>query len=117
MSWAIGFDNRYNRDIGYGVPALCDHPDCNKEIDRGLSYVCCNQQIYGGEDGCGLYFCDKHRDGKTGKCERCLELDEDGCASMHFNLKPDLEKWTTFKMTDDSWKQWRIDQGLEKDYE
>ena len=114
MGWSVGFDNRYNRDIGYGVPALCDHPDCNKEIDRGLAYVCCNQQPYGGEDGCGLYFCDKHRDAETGKCERCLELDEDGLASMHFNLKPDLEKWTNFKMTDDSWKQWRIDEGLEK---
>ena len=40
MGWSIGFDTRWNRDIGYGVPAYCDHPGCNKEIDRGLSHVC-----------------------------------------------------------------------------
>lgn len=106
MGWAVGFDNRYNRDIGYGVPALCDHPDCNEEIDRGLAYVCCGQVPYGGEEGCGLFFCDKHANGE-GKCERCQ------AGEMHFDLKPDLEKWTQFKMTDESWKQWRIDEGFE----
>ena len=23
------------RDIGYGVQALCDQPDCDKQMDRG----------------------------------------------------------------------------------
>jgi hypothetical protein len=40
MSWAIGYDGRWKRDIGYGVPAYCDHPGCNEEIDRGLAHVC-----------------------------------------------------------------------------
>ena len=40
MGWAIGYDGRWERDIGYGVPAVCDHPDCNVRIDRGLDYVC-----------------------------------------------------------------------------
>jgi len=52
MGWSIGFDSRWNRDIGYGVPAYCDHPKCNEEIDRGLAYVCCGEQPYGGEHGC-----------------------------------------------------------------
>ena len=56
MSWSIGFDSNWNRDIGYGVPAYCDNPKCNKEIDRGLSYVC-GGEAFGGEKGCGLYFC------------------------------------------------------------
>lgn len=30
MSWVIGFDSNWNRDIGYGVLAFCDHPGCKK---------------------------------------------------------------------------------------
>ena len=36
MSWSIGYDDNWDRDIGYGVPAYCDHPGCNEEIDRGF---------------------------------------------------------------------------------
>ena len=59
MSWALGYDSQWMRDIGYGLPAYCDHPGCMAEIDRGLAYVC-GSEPYGGEHGCGLYFCDKH---------------------------------------------------------
>jgi len=59
MGWSTGYDKNWNRDIGYGVQAVCDHPKCNKEIDRGLSYVC-GSDPYGGEYGCGLYFCEEH---------------------------------------------------------
>jgi len=51
MGWSIGYDEDWKRDIGYGVPSICDHPDCNKEINRGMNYVC-GGQAYGGEDGC-----------------------------------------------------------------
>ncbi len=55
MGWSLGHDNRwgkFGRDIGYGVPAICDHPGCNAEIDRGLSYVCGNHaRSYRGLDG------------------------------------------------------------------
>ena len=34
MGWSIGYDNTWNRDIGYGVPATCDHLGCAAEIDR-----------------------------------------------------------------------------------
>jgi len=50
MGWSIGFDSSWNRDIGYGVPAYCDHPKCSKKIDRGLSYVC-GGEPYGGGGG------------------------------------------------------------------
>ena len=40
MGWSIGFDRRWNRDIGYGVPATCDQPGCGADIDRGLAFVC-----------------------------------------------------------------------------
>lgn len=28
MGWSVGYDDNWKRDIGYGVPALCDYPDC-----------------------------------------------------------------------------------------
>lgn len=62
MSWAVGYDAKWHRDIGYGVPATCDYPGCAAEIDRGLGYVCAGEP-YGGEHGCGLYFCDAHGGG------------------------------------------------------
>ena len=46
MSWAVGFDSQWDRDIGYGVPAYCDHPGCGKEIDRGLAvYAAANLTV------------------------------------------------------------------------
>lgn len=109
MGWAVGYDDNWHRDIGYGVPAVCDHPGCNEKIDRGLAYVCCGEQPYGGEDGCGLYFCGKHlahyqetagRWGKA-KCERCAK-DE-----TPFNPKPDVKQWMRHKLKHKSWKTWR----------
>lgn len=33
MGWSIGYDNSWKRDIGYGVPAFCDHPGCMTSIN------------------------------------------------------------------------------------
>ena len=71
MGWSLGFDSNYNRAIGYSVEAICDHPGCTEEINRGLSHVC-GGALYGGEEGCGLYFCGKHLFcGSLQLCERC----------------------------------------------
>lgn len=108
MGWSIGYDSKWKRDIGYGVPAICDHPGCDEEINRGLSYVCCGQQPYGGEDGCGLYFCNAHKNYgpsediiSPAKCDRCLESREP------FDPKPDTQEWIDWKETDPSWQAWR----------
>lgn len=101
MGWSIGYDDRHKRDIGYGVPAICDHPDCNKEIDRGLGYVCARQEPYGGDEGCGLFFCSDHRVNIKNQCERCAE------EKSPFDPKPDIEEWNNWKLTDDSWDEWR----------
>lgn len=104
MSWAIGWDSRWERDIGYGVPAYCDHPKCNEKIDRGLAYVC-GLEPYGGEGGCGLYFCDKHRvDGI--RCSRCRH------GRPPFKPKPDHPDWIKHKATDPSWAEWRKEQKV-----
>jgi hypothetical protein len=104
MGWAVGYDKHWKRDIGYGVPAFCDHPGCEAEIDRGLAYVCCDQQPHGGELGCGLYFCGRHRFGWRGKCEQCHKR-----RTRPFAAKPDHPRWIEHKLTDESWAQWRAE--------
>ena len=102
MSWAIGYDSKWERDIGYGVPAFCDYPGCAAKIDRGLSFVC-GGEPYGGEHGCGLYFCQEHLSWRSGQqlCERCENHYEP------FEKTADHPEWTHFKMTDESWREWR----------
>lgn len=102
---------RNGRDQGYGVPAICDHPDCAEEIDRGMGYAC------GGDptENCGLFFCSKHiaddvnpeadwsKDNRHefGVCERCAVGGE------AFDPSPDTEYWRAWKMNHESWSQWR----------
>lgn len=104
MGWSIGYDESWNRDIGYGVPAMCDEPTCTEEIDRGLAYVC-GGEPYGGEHGCGLYFCGEHRVWKEKAqgfvCHRCRY------GKKPYEPKPDTQEWIDWKLTDESWAQWR----------
>lgn len=107
------------RWAGYGVPAECDWPDCTEMIDRGMGFKC---EDHGGyvlmldgepisysrfEDepdaeeewtqtpGCGLYFCEQHR--------------EDTTAHIAFRAKPDHPTWVNHMLTDESWADWRND--------
>lgn len=100
MSWSLGFDTRWNRDIGYGVPAYCDAPSCRAKIDRGLGCVC-GDGPYGGETGCGLYFCGKHGGGR--RCKRCRSY-----RPPYRRLSPEHPTWLRFKLKDKSWRQWRL---------
>ena len=104
MGWSIGYDTNWNRDIGYAVPATCDHPGCGAEIDRGLSYVC-GSEPYGGEHGCGLYFCDKHthtagdRRENVQLCTRCY-----WGKPRPYEASPDVPEWMHWKLEDESWR-------------
>lgn len=108
MGWSIGYDKNWDRDVGYGVPAFCDHPGCYKTIDRGLSYVC-GGDMYGGEYGCGLYFCGEHlfahkfrgSDGYHFYCKRCI------AHKPAYKPKPEHPEWLEWKLTDPSWENWR----------
>jgi len=102
MSWSVGYDSNWNRDIGYGVPAWCDHPGCQTEIHRGLSYVC-GDEIRGGERGCGLYFCPEHSSMPNQLCTRCSPKKP----KKPFCAKPDHPDWIRHKLTDESWSEWR----------
>jgi hypothetical protein len=108
MGWSLGYDSNWNRDIGYGVPAICDHPKCKEEIDRGLGHVC-GGEPYGGEHGCGLFFCEKHLfyhsfrgDRPSFVCERCDKY------KKPFKPKPNSLKWIRHKLLDPSWNDWRV---------
>lgn len=101
MGWAVGWDSTWQRDIGYGVPAECDHPQCHERIDRGLAYVC-GAEPYGGEKGCGLYFCLKHQVGDHQRCPRC-----NAYKPPYKRPKPDVVEWMRHKLTDPSWAAWR----------
>jgi hypothetical protein len=100
MGWSIGYDINWERDIGYGVPAYCDYPGCGREIDRGLSYVC-GGKPYGGDEGCGLFFCGGHVTAIARLCERCEK------GSGPFVPTPDHSRWLHHKLTDPSWSAWR----------
>lgn len=107
MGWSIGFDTRWQRDIGYGVPAECDQPGCTERIHRGLAYVC-GGEPYGGDHGCGLYFCDSHLcyvigEDKPQRCARCA------VGAEPFTPTPDVPEWLEWKLTDHSWAKWRDD--------
>src|SRR5687767_3270880 len=100
MTWSIGFDDSWQRDIGYGVPAYCDYPSCNNEIHRGLGYVC-GSEPYGGDRGCGLFFCSEHI-GCNSLCDHCNAQTGD----TH-GPKRDHPTWINHKLTHESWAQWR----------
>lgn len=109
MGWAIGI-GKDGRDIGYGVPALCDHPDCQTKIDRGLSFVCGMINTDGEDRGCGLHFCATHllHSAKFGQlCQRCWPK-----LKTSFMRKPDLFEWQFHKFTDPSWAQWREENNI-----
>ena len=101
MGWSIGWDSTWDRDIGYGVPSICDHPRCNAKIDRGLAYVCCGQHPYGGDRGCGLFFCYDHQDFE-GRCPRCRNS-----KPPYPHPKGDVKEWIEWKLKDTSWATWR----------
>jgi len=101
MGWAVGYDPNWKRDIGYGVPAICDYPECGEAIDRGLSFVC-GGMPYGGEAGCGLFFCGRHLLGAIPQqCARCAQEEPP------FDPTPDTREWIEWKLADESWGPWR----------
>lgn len=103
MGWSIGYDDKWKRDIGYGVPSICDHRGCTEEIDRGLFYVC-GGDAHGGEYGCGLFFCSEHLYLSVRRpqlCARCFRY------RKPFRPTPDTRRWMRWKLTDESWQRWR----------
>lgn len=59
MGWANCGTDSEGRPIGYAVKAICDHPDCDKEIWRGVDRACGGMHGFT-EYGCDKYFCEEH---------------------------------------------------------
>lgn len=108
LYWAIGYDEHWNRDIGYGVPGTCDHPECNNTINRGVDHVC-GGEPYGGDLYCGLYFCKDHLELITPSAS---EESSPVCAQCAlgkepFAPTPDIDEWINYKETSSYWAGWR----------
>ncbi len=109
MGYSLGWDSDNNRWKGYGVPCICEHPECSAEIDRGMEFLC---------EGCGLAFCGSHLTAHF--CERCLDeeaFESDGedlearLDAEPFPTKPERPEWLKHLRTDESWAEWRATPG------
>ena len=89
MSWAYGL-NKDGREVGYGVEAACDFPDCQAVIDRGLDY-CCGEMHDGGDFGCGKYFCPDHLTGYIFDVEGS-EVVCEACEKAYYADHPEQEE-------------------------
>ena len=94
MGWANCGNDSEGRPIGYAHEAICDHPRCNTEIDRGLAYACGGMHGENGFD-CAKYFCDEHlywvdadnKDILSGRlCASCKKLYENTIAAEQKEL-------------------------------
>lgn len=57
MGWSHGIVE--GKHVGYAVRAKCEHPGCEKRIDRGMAYKCGND-IGSGVGFCNGFFCSDH---------------------------------------------------------
>lgn len=60
MGWANCGEDSQGRPIGYAHEATCDHPGCDKPIDRGLAHACGGMHGDCGGEACEKYFCGDH---------------------------------------------------------
>lgn len=105
---------------GYGVPAICEQPYCNEEIDRGVSFACGGEPF--SEHGCDRYFCSKHlhhtyfdpeqSDGickhkEDCECETAEVCERCAGGALPFDYKPEHPDWVKHLLTDKSWSTWR----------
>ena len=106
MSWQV-YENSDGRWCGYGVPAICDHPTCSEQIDRGVTFVC-GDTPGGGDHGCGLYFCADHMSwvyrGPRCSVQLCVRCEH---GENPFEPKADTAEWVNHMLTDESWGEWR----------
>lgn len=114
---------------GHGVPAVCDHPDCNVLVDRGMGYACCDDPKH--TNSCGGFFCSTHAELCTPIYEdefEDLEKDEVKELLSEYDLTemPTFDQsgvffqcghepiqykehrsWLSFILEDESWEKWR----------
>ncbi|OHU12795.1 hypothetical protein [Mycobacteroides chelonae] len=119
MGWSISYSEKWQREIGYGVPAYCDQPGCRVKIHRDVEQACGGIPDPG-KHGCGLYFCSRHLHSSYTPDGMDDLLDDDGelyplrcsrCINGRDPFPPSDEhpEWMRWKLKDESWSQWRTD--------
>lgn len=86
-------------DMGNDVPAICQHPECDTVVHRGIVHIC-GMDPAGAGTGCGLHFCGFHLAGPEQTCERCAA----GEPPYEPKPAPDFPEW---RMTGQGWEEWR----------
>ncbi|MFZ4843938.1 hypothetical protein [Mycetocola saprophilus] len=122
MGYAVYEDTKNNRWAGYGVPAVCDWPECDTAIDRGMAFKCEDHGTFklflNGEEidydryedepdaeeewveaeGCEFFLCHAHLDDRDKFDHGTLKVG-----------KPDSVEWLKHMLTDESWADWRTE--------
>lgn len=128
MSWSIGYCEKQKRDVGYGVLAICDHPGCTAEIDRGMDYICCEDINHNA--CCGAFYCAEHRDNYV-YGDEIDDMDDEELEALNINVESQevydavedgdivkcrhepIEKgkenaaWLEHCLKDETWQKWR----------
>lgn len=129
MGYSCYTSEKHGREQGYDVPAICDHPDCSVEIDRGVGYVCLDNQDH--TASCGGFYCSEHSAlafiisedefedlddddaqelAESYGLKEKPEFDEDGyfyiCQHKPIEYK-ETRSWLEHIMGDESWQKWR----------
>ncbi len=105
MGYSIGFNNTTKRNIGYEVPCHCDHPGCDKIINRGMSY---SSDIENSKTNCdaGIFLCEEHMIHiSEEECDNYKDCSH--CEIGIIPLKDDCQEWIDHKLKHDSWAAWR----------
>lgn len=78
MSWARGIRDD-GKEAGYDIDDVCGHPECQEEIDRGISFTCGGVEYLHSGYGCGEWFCPNHLEFGTHGflCYTCIQAEED----------------------------------------
>lgn len=124
MGYSVYFSAKNNRWQGYGVPAYCDHPNCQNVIDRGVGYICCDNPNH--TASCGGFFCELHRYqlvyedqlhemseeeinrlGIDSREEQATEGDGIICCTHAPIETKEHHEWLNHVLTDESWAEWR----------
>jgi hypothetical protein len=99
MGWGHGRNN-YGEEVGYLVPAICAKKGCGKQIDKGLAYCCggLDSAAFGGNEGCGRYFCEDHlyyvHGARHCLCEKCASEFPEVCVDCGKKLsEEELKAW------------------------
>lgn len=74
MGWGYGVLPD-GRQVGYSVLSICEAPECETQIDRGLASLCGRMHGQDDGEGCGHYFCASHLyyGGPNQMCGPCLD--------------------------------------------